>query len=950
MYGLAHNAPEKWPGGSLCHSRFHFIKEDRSMRLTFGFKAVITAAVVAVVAVGQLAAQRAAPATLSGRVTAAEGFALEGVQVVATSRETGSQFGARTEEGGTYSLTLRPGSYQVIARMIGYDVGREDPVRLSAGESRDLNFVLGAQAIVLDAMEIFATRAVERKTPVAYSNVDKAQMDQQLGSQDIPLVLNVTPSVYSTEQGGAAGDARINVRGFDQRNVAVMINGVPVNDMENGWVYWSNWDGVGDATSTIQLQRGLSAVNLATPSIGGTLNIITDATALSAGGMLKQEFGDDGFLKTTGMLASGLLGDKFAFMAQGVRKTGRGLAQGIWTDAWAYYFGASYRVNPSNRLDLFALGAPQRHGQRLYRQNIGAHSHEFARGLSDYDPAALDDYAEDPAGYDYNENFNTVSSSYTGLQAAGSKTFSRHDPGFLNERENFFHKPQVNLNWYSSLSDMLSLSTVAYYSGGRGGGTGEIDYFSGFTWDYSGPSRIPDWDAMVAVNQGTVDRRGDPKAAGRSMGILRNSRNNQWTIGGISKLSIDVSQPLTVEVGADWRTASIDHFREIRDLLGGSYFIVQPGDDSDFWPSPDDQRGLGDKIDYDFTNTVDWLGGYLQGEYATAKYTVYGMGGLSTIKYSYTNHFRDDGTGNPVVSNPDRIFGAQFKGGGLLNLTDEVGVYVNAGYISKVPIFDGVVDDFSGALNPDPQNEKFLHVEGGVDYRALDRSISVSLNGYYTQWKDRTITRGVVDVSGQEALISLLGLDALHMGVEAEAAFRLSSLLRLDLSAALSNWKYTDDVSGTYRPDAGDPATVPYDFYVNDLKVGDAPQLQASAAVSVFPIDGLFLQVVGRTYGKHYAGFNPLDRDDPTDRTQSWQAPGYTVLDGHFSYSPPAAIRFLQRVTIFAHVYNLLNEEYILDATDNSAFNAFDDDHDADDAEVYFGLQRRFNAGIQLRF
>ena len=52
-------------------------------------------------------------------------------------------------------------------------------------------------------------------------------MEIRLGSQDIPMSLNMTPSVYATGQGGGAGDARINVRGFNQRNVAVMINGVP---------------------------------------------------------------------------------------------------------------------------------------------------------------------------------------------------------------------------------------------------------------------------------------------------------------------------------------------------------------------------------------------------------------------------------------------------------------------------------------------------------------------------------------------------------------------------------------------------------------------------------------------------------------------------------------------------------------------------------------------------
>ena len=76
-----------------------------------------------------------------------------------------------------------------------------------------------------------------------------------------------------------------------------MINGVPQNDMENGWVYWSNWDGGRDATSSIQIQRGLSAVNLATPSIGGTMNIITDPSLKKKGGKFKQEVVRVDFLK-----------------------------------------------------------------------------------------------------------------------------------------------------------------------------------------------------------------------------------------------------------------------------------------------------------------------------------------------------------------------------------------------------------------------------------------------------------------------------------------------------------------------------------------------------------------------------------------------------------------------------------------------------------------------------
>ena len=83
----------------------------------------------------------------------------------------------------------------------------------------------------MSQLEVLASRAGD-KTAVAYSNVSKEEIALRLGSQDIPLALNTIPSVYSTNQGGGAGDARINVRGFNQRNVAVMINGIPVNDME----------------------------------------------------------------------------------------------------------------------------------------------------------------------------------------------------------------------------------------------------------------------------------------------------------------------------------------------------------------------------------------------------------------------------------------------------------------------------------------------------------------------------------------------------------------------------------------------------------------------------------------------------------------------------------------------------------------------------------------------
>ena len=196
-------------------------------------------------------------------------------------------------------------------------------------ETIDISLV--ASVLEMSELEVLASRAGE-KTAVAYTNVSKSDLGLRLGSRDIPLALNTIPSVYSTGQGGGAGDARINVRGFNQRNIAIMINGIPVNDMENGWVYWSNWDGLADATSSIQMQKGLSAQNLATPSIGGSMNVITDPSSQERGGRFKQEIGAWGFAKTTLSYHSGMLLDnKLAMSSTLVRKTGEGYYGGTWT-------------------------------------------------------------------------------------------------------------------------------------------------------------------------------------------------------------------------------------------------------------------------------------------------------------------------------------------------------------------------------------------------------------------------------------------------------------------------------------------------------------------------------------------------------------------------------------------------------------------------------------------
>ena len=926
-------------------------------------------AVLVAVCAGDLAAQQTA--TITGRVTGDEGGGVASAQVVVTHELTGVQAGALSGSDGTFRVEgVRPGGpYTVEAIMIGYGRQSATGLTLAAGESLALDFILSQEAIAFDALEVFATRAQDRQTPVAFTDVTKTQIQNQLGSRDLPMVLNVTPSVYATQQGGGAGDARINVRGFNQRNTAVMINGVPVNDMENGWVYWSNWDGLGDAATSIQLQRGLSAVNLATPSIGGTINVITDPAAEGGGLMYKQEFGmgsleaDGGWglgnnmLKETLVMNTGPMG-AFAGTASVVRKTGGGMYQGftggdaLWTDAWAYYVATSFQLNPSNRLEAYAVGAPQRHGQNLYKLNLASLDADFARSLDGFDAAALDKYPE--VGRGRSPNVAPVSASYNGTQYnstgpdAGQR--SRFNSGYLNERENYFHKPQVNLNWYSFFGDGLSLSTVTYYSGGRGGGTGT---YGSLRWNYDYGQRFADWDATIERNRSNSTG---------SRGILRNSVNNQNTVGAISKLRKNFEGGLTGEIGVDWRTATIEHHREVRDLLGGAYYIDCFGGNcsSDFWTEAEQSRGLGDKIAYHNENTVNWLGAYVQAEKSTTAGSFYGMAGWAQNSYTFVDFFkRDPGTNTYLELESGNIAGYQIKGGAVRNLNDQWSVFGNAGIVSKVPIFDGVIDDNNGTLHDDPQNEDFRSFEVGTQFRSTNRQVSLDINLYHTTWRNRTergFVRDLGGIEGVDGLVTLLGVDARHMGIEAQGAFQPSNLLRFDAAVSIGNWKYLEDATGFYRPDDRTTESVYLDFYIADLKVADAPQRQMAISASIFPADGAYVSLVGKFFGDHYAEFDHLNRSNPGEKgIQSWQPPGYSLFDLHTSYSLGNVLPVANGgdLRLFANVYNLLDTVYIQDATDASQYNGYHDDgdlHDADSAEVFLGYPRNLNVGFQIIF
>lgn len=564
--------------------------------------------------------------------------------------------GAITDLDGNFSIKIdSAGQYTLTVSYVGFEP-QKMKVKVN-GKAVTINFLLKTQT--LNEVEVVADVAKTRETPVAFSNISSKQIQEELGTKDLPMVLNSTPGAYATEQGGGSGDARVSIRGFDQRNVAVMVDGVPVNDMENGQVFWSNWDGLGDITRTMQVQRGLGASKLAISSVGGTINIITKGIDQKLGANIKQEVNDYGLYKTSFGFNSGQLKSGWGITLGGSRKWGNEWADGTYTDAWSY-FGKVQKRFKKHLFSISASGAPQSHGQRYDRLPIGLYSKKFSDKLGintdsiyRYMGAGSSGfryttYTQGERGLQYNPNWGELEQD--GGTSDGNITFfpkSKHG-NIFNERVNYFHKPQFNLSHFWTPNEKLTVSTVLYLSVGHGGGTALKK--SGIDKDTL--TGLLNAQSIYETNEKSIS--GNYSTTEHSSGnYLRSANNDHIWYGVISSWNYKVNKNLSTLFGIDLRSYKGTHYQTVYNLMGGDYAIenssfdtkhvYKGGDANQPIGMGNTQYGMkrvGDKISYYNDAKVMWGGLFAQAEYKIKKWTAFVTGSFSETGYQRIDYFK----------------------------------------------------------------------------------------------------------------------------------------------------------------------------------------------------------------------------------------------------------------------------------------------------------------------
>src|SRR5690606_6190068 len=217
----------------------------------------------------------------------------------ATLRLKGTNTGTSTDFDGNFSLEVSQSSGTLLVSYIGFitqsipfsSVGNIGSIARQP-DTEELEGVVLVGSGIIDL-------ASDRKTPIAVSSIPIKVIQEKIGTQDVTMTLVNTPSVYVSGQSGGFGDTNMRVRGFEQDNTAFLLNGQPINGMEDGLMYWSNWSGLNDIATGVQIQRGLGSSKLAISSVGGTINFVTKATEMNPGGFAYATVANNNYIKTT---------------------------------------------------------------------------------------------------------------------------------------------------------------------------------------------------------------------------------------------------------------------------------------------------------------------------------------------------------------------------------------------------------------------------------------------------------------------------------------------------------------------------------------------------------------------------------------------------------------------------------------------------------------------------
>lgn len=845
-----------------------------------------------------------------------------------------------TDIDGRFSLPSDNDQGSITCTYIGYI-----PIEISNPKERNLGTIeMKMDVQVLPDAIITSQLAVPRKTPVAVSNVLASQIEERLGNDEFVEALKYTPGVHPSRVGGSWADSEIFVRGFDNTNVATLINGIPVNDMENGTVYWSNWASLSEVTSVMQVQRGIGATKLSAPSVGGTINIITKGIETKKGGSVSYSMGNDGYQRTSFSLSTGLMDNGWAINVLGSYSHGDGYAQGTIFKVYNYFANISKQINANHQLSLTIFGAPQEH-----------YSRSNALTKTDWEMVRTK-YSQDKDWRIFNPDY--------GFNSTGQRKTADY---------NKYHMPFLTLKHLWQVNAKSNLTTTIYAAFGSGGGyNGKADEINYSEYDWYG-SDYGKLNMKFRAPDGTFDyakiEEINAASTNGSELIMTRIRGKQNWYGLLSTYSSQAFGCIDWFAGIDSRYYKNQHTNEIVDLFGGEYYIDPCRSEVNISNNPmatdewkNQHLGVGDVVYRDYDSFILQNGLFAQAEYNKNNINTFISGSINLTDFWKYDRFYN--TGSNAKSDTKGFWCGNIKAGINYNYDDHNNAFFNIGYSSKAPQFKSGVfmsPTSSNVTNDNVKNEKSFSTELGYSYH--NRWLVFKANAYYTKWLDKSMTKkGKIT---EQYYINMTGVNSKHIGLEFELKATPVQWVEAGAMLSLGNWKWdSDNVKGyaynlngqAVTPDGGitTPGAGDHAYATINMKgihIGGSAQTTAALDITFKPFTGFRIGGGYTHYSRNYAYYSlsgsSLKLGKEMYVVEPWKIPSYGCSDLWSSY------KFMigtLRATVSGQISNVFDNHYIEKAWNPTTVNKDVVSVNPDDVYLFYAIGRTWTVKFKIDF
>jgi hypothetical protein len=545
---------------------------------------------------------------------------------------------------------------------------------------------------------------------------------------------------------------------------------------------------------------------------------------------------------------------------------------------------------------------------------------------------------------------------------------------------NQYHKPQISLNHIWQIDETSSLSTVAYVSIGRGfGSTAEPGLDSPYSYSdltngaNSGKITTAFRDEVTGMfDYAKLEALNAASTTGSLLAKFENRNYHNW-VGLVSTYNKKFLNCLDFTAGVDARWYQGIHQAVLSDLMGGDYFIDAPqrlkvsaennplrNDDS--WVY--EKIGIGGISYRDYTGTIVQEGVFASLEYskdnlsAFVNASVYGQHNWRTDRYYYNNVTARDSV--------PRI-GGTIKGGINYKFAKYHNVFVNAGFISRTPMYQSIYMSVStsNAINNQAKNEKIASVEVGYGFE--NQYVSVRANGYFTEWLDKSMVKygNLQDQDQTPFYMNMTGVAAQHMGLEFELRARPAKWVELNAMLSLGNWKWDrDSVVGYAYNEQGLPVTADAqiteigapDHYwakinMKGIHVGGQAQTTANFGVTFKPFKGFRIGGEYTLYDRNYSYYSfsgsDLTPGKAMNIVEPYRCPVGGALDLRASYTFDMGG---VRATIGGNVTNVLNQYYIEKAWSATTSTSSVAENTKDNIYFFYNKGRQWNIRLKIMF